>query len=411
MSDETFGSRVRNAWNAFFNKDPTMFRTDLGMSDSRRPDRIFLTRGSSRSIVTTIYNRIAIDVAATTIEHVRLDENDRYIETINDDINKCINLSANMDQTGRAFIQDVVMSMFDEGCVAMVPIDTETDPNDFESIKIKTIRVGKIVEWYPAHVRIRAYNERTGKHEEIVMSKKAVGIVENPLYAIMNEPNSTLQRLIHKLALLDRVDEQTSSGKLDLIIQLPYVVKNKLRRDQAEQRRREMEEQLAGSKYGVAYSDGTEKIVQLNRSLDNNLLKQIDALTQTLYNQLGLTPAVFDGTANEEQMNNYLNRTIEPILAAICDEMNRKFLTATARTQRQTFKYFRDPFRLVPTSQLSELADKFTRNEIMSSNEWRQVIGLKPVDDPRANELRNKNLNAGEGEEFADTKQIENPKL
>lgn len=400
---EGIGSRLRNAWNAFMNKDPTMWSTDLGAGYSSQPYRRRLTRGFNKSITTTILNRIAVDVAAVSIQHVRLDENNRFIETIDSGLNSCLTLSANVDQTGRAFILDAVLSMFDEGVVALMPVDTNTNPNDKQSVQINTMRTAKVVEWYPQHVRLKAYDERDGNYKEIVMSKSAVAIVENPFYSIMNEPNSTMQELIRKSALLDDIDEQLSSGKLDIIIQLPYLIKSGKRKDQAEQRRKDIEDQLMGSKYGIAYTDGTEKIVQLNRSLENNIAKEVEALKQQLYNQFGLTSAVFDGTADEAQMNNYYSRTIEPICDAFCDEMIRKFLSPTARTQHQSIMYFRDPFKLVPTSQMAELADKFTRNEIMSSNELRQVVGLKPVDDVRADELRNKNLNAADGQEFANT--------
>lgn len=398
---ETIGSRLKNAWNAFMNRDPTMSNLELGFSEYTPTYTRRLRRGFNRSITTTICNRIAVDVAAITIQHIQLDDNNRYIETIDSGLNRCLNLSANIDQTGRAFILDAVLSMFSEGIVALAPIDTEKDPNTNETTWISTIRTGKIVDWYPQHVRIRAYNEQNGRNEEIVMAKSAVAIVENPFYSIMNEPNSTMQELIHKSALLDDIDEQLGAGKLDMIIQLPYLIKSKSRKEQAEKRRKDIEEQLMGSKYGIAYTDGTEKIVQLNRSLENNIAKEVDALKQQLYNQFGLTEAVFNGTADEAQMNNYYSRTIEPICDAFCDEMKRKFLSRNARTRGQSIMYFRDPFKLVPTSEMAELADKFTRNEIMSSNELRQVVGLKPVQDPRADELRNKNINAEEDQEFA----------
>lgn len=394
-----FRDRLQHAWNAFFNKDPTRDLTPNyspysgAYSTSVRPDRIRLTRGNERTIITSVYNRIALDVAATTIEHVRLDQNGRFIETLDTGLNECLTLSANRDQTGRSFMQDVVMSLFDEGCVAIVPTDTNNNLLETNSYDILAMRTGRIITWYPMHVKVRVYNENTGKKQDLILPKDKVAIVENPLYAVMNEPNSTLQRLMSKLRLLDVVDEQTSSGKLDLIIQLPYVVKTEARRRQAENRRKDIEMQLAGSKYGIAYTDGTEHITQLNRSLENNLLGQIEYLTSMLYSQLGLTTSIFDGTADERTMLNYYNRTVEPILSAIVDEMKRKFLTKTARTQRQSIFFYRDPFRLVPANELAEIADKFTRNEIMSSNEMRQIIGLKPVDDPRADELRNKNLN------------------
>lgn len=397
-------TRIKSAWNAFMNRDPTPKNTNAiypygGYISATRPDRMRFTRGNERTIVTSIYNRIAIDVAAVKIEHARLDGNDRYVELIESGLHNCLNLEANVDQTGRAFIQDVVMSMFDEGCVAVIPVDTTIDPTVSNSYDIQTLRVGQILEWFPKHVRLKAYNENTGRKEEIIMPKSSVAIIENPLYATMNEPNSMLQRLKRKLALLDTVDEQTSSGKLDLIIQLPYLIRNDARRKQAEQRRQQIEEQLSGSKYGIAYTDGTEKITQLNRSVENNLLKQIEYLTNIVYSQLGLTASIFDGTADEKTMLNYYNRTIEPVLSAITDELKRKFLTKTARTQGQSIVFFRDPFRLVPTNDLAELADKFTRNEIVTSNEFRQVLGFKPSDDPRADELRNKNLNASPDEQ------------
>ena len=388
-----FTDRLKHAWNAFTSRDPTPYRSYGGYSYGIRPDRIRFTRGNERTIVTSIYNRIAIDVAAIGIEHVRLDQNGRYIDTMYTGLNNCLSLEANVDQTGRAFVQDVVMSMFDEGVVAMVPVDTTINPVNSNSYDVNTLRTGQILEWFPKHIRVRVYNENTGKKEDLILPKSMVAIIENPLYATMNEPNSMLQRLKHKLALLDSIDEQTSSGKLDLIIQLPYVIKTEARKKQAEQRRRDIEMQLSGSKYGIAYTDGTERITQLNRSVENNLLKQIEYLTDVVYSQLGITKSVFDGTADEKEMLNYYNRTIEPILSAITDELKRKFLTKTARTQGQSISFFRDPFSLVPTTELPELADKLTRNEILTSNEFRQILGLKPSEDPRADELRNKNLN------------------
>ncbi len=388
----TFGSRLKHAWNAFMNKDPTRHSWNLGTSYFSRPDRPRLTRGNERSIITSVYNRIALDAATIDIKHVRLDENGRYTETIQSGLNYCLSTEANIDQTGRAFLQDVVMSMLDEGCVAIVPVDTDVCPDLTGSYRIDSLRTGKIMEWYPAHVKVRLYNDRTGQKEDVILSKRMVAIVENPFYAVMNEPNSTMQRLIRKLNLLDVVDEQTSSGKLDLIIQLPYVIKSEARRRQAEIRRDEIEKQLAGSKYGIAYTDGTEHITQLNRAVENNLLAQIEYLTSMLYSQLGLTQSIMDGTADEKTMLNYNSRTIEPILSAIVEEMRRKFLTKTARAQLQSISFFSDPFRLVPVSEISEMADKFTRNEIMSSNEIRQIIGMRPSDDPEADELRNKNL-------------------
>lgn len=386
-------SRAKKAWNVFLNRDPTKYNyADIGASYSYRPDRMRFTRGSERTIVNSIYNRIAMDAAAIDIKHVRLDEDGRYIETIDSSLNSCLSLEANIDQTGRAFIQDVVMSMLDEGAVAIVPVDTIGDPY-MESYSIETMRTGKIVQWYPYHVRVSVYNEKTGQKEEITVSKRSVAIIENPLYSVMNEPNSTLQRLIRKLSLLDAVDEQSSAGKLDLIVQLPYIIKTEARRAQAEQRRSDIEKQLAGSKYGIAYTDGTERITQLNRPIENNLMKQIEYLTSMLFSQLGLTQGILDGSADEKTMLNYYNRTIEPIMSAIADEMKRKFLTRTARSQMQSIKFFRDPFKLTPVSDLAEISDKMTRNEIMSSNEVRQIIGFKPSDDPEADELRNKNLN------------------
>lgn len=385
--------RLQHAWNAFMNRDPTYNYQDLGNSYSIRPDRPRFTRGNERSIVTSVYNRIALDVSAISIQHVRLDDDGRFKEQMNTSLNSCLTLSANTDQTGRAFIQDAVMSMLDEGCVAIVPIDTTTDPNISDSYDILTMRTAKILDWYPNHVRIRVYNEKTGRQEETIVPKKMVAIVENPLYAVINEPNSTMQRLVRKLSLLDVTDEQTASGKLDLIIQLPYVIKTEARRQQAEERRKSIEMQLAGSKYGIAYTDGTERITQLNRSLENNLMKQIEYLTSMLYSQLGITQSILDGTADEKTMLNYYSRTIEPIISAIVDEMKRKFLTKTARSQHQSIAFFRDPFKLVPVNDIAEIADKFTRNEIMTSNEIRQIVGMKPSDDPKADKLINSNLN------------------
>lgn len=387
-----FGSRLIHAWNAFLGRDPTSGYRDIGVSYSNRPDRVRFSRGNERSIVTSLFNRIAMDVSSIDIKHVRLDKNERYTETIESGLNNCLTTEANLDQTGRAFVQDVVMSMLDEGCVAIVPIDTTLDPRVTNSYDILTMRTGKILEWYPEHVKVRVYNERTGRKEDIVVSKKSVAIIENPLYSVINEPNSTMQRLIRKLSLLDVTDEQTASGKLDLIIQLPYIIKTEARRKQAEDRRREIENQLASSKYGIAYTDGTERITQLNRSVENNLMKQIEYLTSMLYSQLGISQSVMDGTADEKTMLNYNNRTIEPIVSAIVDEMKRKFLTKTARSQRQSIAFFRDPFKLVPVNEIAEIADKFTRNEIASSNEIRQIIGFKPSKDPKADELRNSNI-------------------
>ena len=388
----TFGSRLKHAWNAFFNKDPTDYFKNVGTSYTYRPDRPRLTRGNERSIVTSVYNRIGLDASSVSIQHVRLDENNRFLSVIDSGLNNCLTVEANLDQTGRAFIQDIVMSMLYEGSVAIVPVDTTFNPEITGSYDILSMRTGQILEWYPSHVKVRVYNEKTGRKEDIVVPKNTVGIVENPLYAVINEPNSTMQRLIRKLNLLDVVDEQSSSGKLDLIIQLPYVIKTEARRQQAENRRKDIENQLAGSKYGIAYTDGTERITQLNRSVENNLMKQIEYLTSMLYSQLGITQSILDGTADDKTMLNYYNRTIEPILSAIVDEMKRKFLTKTARSQLQSISFFRDPFKLVPVNEISEIADKFTRNEIMTSNEIRQIIGMKPSDDPKADELRNKNL-------------------
>lgn len=389
----SFGSRLKHAWNAFTGTDYTTYQ-DVGPGYSSRPDRIRLTRGNERSIITSVYNRIALDVAALNVQHIRLDENGRFLSVIQDGLNTCLTVEANIDQTARAFIQDIVVSMLDEGCVAIVPVDTTYDPSVTGSYDIQTMRVGKILDWYPQHVRVRLYNERTGTKENILVPKSTVAIVENPLYAVVNEPNSTMQRLIRKLNLLDVIDEQSGSGKLDLIIQLPYVIKTEARRQQAENRRKDIEAQLSGTKYGVAYADGTERITQLNRSVNNNLMSQIEYLTSMLYSQLGITQSILDGTADEKTMLNYNNRTIEPIISAIVDEMKRKFLTKTARSQSQSISFFRDPFKLVPVNDIAEIADKFTRNEIMTSNEIRQVIGMKPSDDPRADELRNKNLSA-----------------
>ena len=390
--EATIGSRIKHAWNAFLNRDPTInTHGNYGGGFYYRPDRPRFSRGNERSIVTSVFNRIALDVAAISIKHCRLDENERFKEIVESGLNNCLSLEANIDQTARAYIQDIVISMFGEGCVALVPVDTTENPNT-GSFDILTMRTGKITEWYPTQVKINVYNDRTGRKQDIVMSKRSVGIVENPLYAVMNEPNSTLQRLMRKLALLDSIDEQASSGKLDLIIQLPYAVKSELRKQQANERRNEIERQLTGSKYGIAYTDGTEKITQLNRPVENNLMKQIEYLTSMLYSQLGITQSILDGTADEKTMLNYYTRTIEPIVSAIADELKRKFLTKTARTQRQTILYFRDPFKLVPVNDIAEIADKFTRNEIMTSNEIRQVIGMKPSDDPKADMLVNSNI-------------------
>ena len=390
--DETLGSRLKHAWNAFMNRAPTTNYSEIGNGYYTRPDRVRFSRGNERSIVTSVYNRIALDASAIDIRHCRLDNNERFVEEIKSGLNDCLSLEANIDQTGRSFLQDIVMSMLDEGSVAIIPTDTTFNPSTTNSYDILSMRTGKILDWYPSHVKVRVYNEKTGKKEDLVLPKKTIGIVENPLYAVMNEPNSTMQRLIRKLALLDVSDEQTASGKLDLIIQLPYVIKSDARRQQAEQRRKDIEMQLAGSKYRIAYADGTEKIVQLNRSLENNLLKQVEYLTSMLFSQLGMTQSILDGTADDKTMLNYQNRTIEPIVSAIVDEMKRKFLTKTARSQRQSIMYFRDPFRLVPVNDIAEIADKFTRNEIMTSNEIRQIVGMKPSDDPKADQLINSNI-------------------
>ena len=388
-----FTDRIKHGWNAFLNRDPTYNYRDLGgPSYGYRPDRMRFTRGNERSIVTSVYNRIALDAASIDIMHVQLDKDDRFESVRDSALNECLTRNANIDQTGRAFIQDVVMSMLDEGCVAIVPVDTTFNPDVTNSYDINTMRTAKIVEWYPAHVKVNLYNDRTGRKEDLILPKKTVAIIENPLYAVINEPNSTMQRLIRKLNLLDVIDEQSGSGKLDLIIQLPYVIKTDARRQQAEQRRKDIEMQLSGSKYGIAYTDGTERITQLNRSVDNNLMKQIEYLTSMLYSQLGITQAILDGSADDKTMLNYYNRTIEPIVSAIVDEIQRKFLTKTAITQKQAILYFRDPFRLVPVNEIAEIADKFTRNEIMTSNEIRQIVGMKPSKDPNADELRNKNL-------------------
>ena len=397
----TIAERLQRGWNAFINnKDPTYtFQEVYTGSSYFRPDRHRLTRGNERSIINSIYNRIASDVAAINVQHVRTDENGRFSDVISSGLNNVLTLEANIDQTGRAFMQDIVMSMFDEGVVACIPVDTTVDPHTTNSYDILTMRTGKITQWMPAYVTVELYNERTGKKQEVTLPKKMVAIVENPFYSIMNEPNSTLQRLIRKLNLLDSIDEQSGSGKLDLIIQLPYVIKTEGRKAQAEQRRKDIEDQLKGSKYGIAYTDGTERITQLNRPVENNLMKQIEYLTETLMSQLGITNEILNGTASESTMMNYYNRVVEPILSAITGEFNRKFLTKTARTQGQIVMFFRDPFKLVPVASIADIADKFTRNEILTSNEVRGIIGFKPSMDPAADELRNKNLNPISGEE------------
>lgn len=393
---DSFGSRLVHAWNAFTNKDPTdapgYTGFGTGAYSNQRPYRSRFTRGNERSIVTSVYNRIALDVASINVNHVRLDKNDRFSEIIKSSLNECLTLDANVDQTGRAFIQDVVISMLDEGCVAIVPVDTTTDPTSTGSFDINSMRTGKIVEWYPRHVKINVYNDRTGEKEDVVLPKNSVAIIENPLYAVINEPNSTMQRLIRKLNLLDTIDNRTGSDKLDLIIQLPYVVKSDLQKKRAGERIDDITNQLSRSDYGIAYIDGTERVTQLNRPVENNLLKQVEYLTSMLYSQLGITQGILEGTADEQTMLNYTTRTIEPIISAITDEMKRKFLTKTARTQGQSIMFFRDPFKLVPVNNIAEIADKFTRNEIATSNEMRQAIGWKPSDDPKADELRNANI-------------------
>lgn len=388
-----FVDRLQHGWNAFLNRDPTRYYHDIGASYSYRPDRIRLTRGNERSMVTSVFNRIMLDASSIDILHVRLDEDGRFTETIVSGLNKCLTLEANIDQSGRAFRNDIFMSLMDEGCIAIVPVDTNIDLEKTDSYDILTMRVGKITDWYPAHVKVELYNEKIARKEELILPKSKVAIVENPLYAVINEPNSTMQRLIRKLNLLDVVDEQSGSGKLDLIIQLPYVIKSEARRQQAESRRKDIEMQLSGSKYGIAYTDGTERITQLNRPVDNNLMKQIEYLTSMLYSQLGITQSILDGTADEQTMLNYYNRTIEPIVSAVVDEMKRKFLTKTARSQGQSIVFFRNPFKLVPINKLAEMADSLTRNEIMTKNEFRQEIGMKPSKDPKADRLENSNLN------------------
>ena len=402
-----FSDRLQHAWNAFLNNDQAPNYEQFGVISSYNPYRTRMTRGNERSIVTSVYNRIALDVAAIDIYHARLDDDGRFTDVVQSGLNECLTLSANIDQTAKAFFQDVVMSMMDEGCVAIVPVDTTINPAESGSFDINSMRTGKVLEWRPQHVKIRLYNDRNGQKEDVILPKSSVAIIENPLYAVINEPNSTMQRLIRKLNLLDVVDEQSGSGKLDLIIQLPYVIKSEARRQQAEKRRKDIEMQLAGSKYGIAYTDGTEKVTQLNRPVENNLMKQIEYLTSMLYSQLGITQTILDGTADDKTMLNYYNRTIEPIVSAIVDEMKRKFLTKTARTRGQDIVYFRDPFKLVPVNDLAEIADKFTRNEIATSNEIRQLMGWKPSDDPDADELRNKNLNKS-GEEMKAEPKVQN---
>jgi len=389
----SIGSRIKNAWNAFRNKNEiTNYRVRTDNGYYTRPDRVRLTGGRERSILTAVLNRIAMDVAAIDVVHCKIDENGRFVNKVDSHLNDCLSTESNLDQTPRAFMQDAVMSMFDEGSVALVPVDTTVNPDNSGSFDVLTMRTGKVIEWYPNDVKVRVYNENRGRREDILINKRNVCLIENPLYAVMNEPNSTLQRLIRKLTLLDAVDEITSSGKLDLIIQLPYVIKSEARRKQADERMAEIERQLNGTKYGIAYADGTEKIIQLNRPVENQLMKQVEYLTSMLYSQLGITQAIMDGTADEKAMLNYHNRTIEPILSAITDEMKRKFLTKTARTQGQSIEYFRDPFKLVPVEQIAEIADKFTRNEIMTANEIRSIVGYKPSKDPKADKLVNSNI-------------------
>ena len=395
MEKTTLMTRIKNSWNAFRNRDPTMFYNEPGMSYTYRPDRPRFSRGNERTIATSVFNKIAMDVAAVDIRHCRVDGNGQYIEDIKSDFNECLTLEANIDQTHRAFRQEAVMSMFDEGVIAIVPIETKGDPILGTSFDIRSMRTGKIVEWFPRSVKIEVYNDRIGKKEQIIMPKKSVAIVENPLYSVINEPNSTLKRLVRKLSLLDAIDEQSASGKLDLIIQLPYAVKGEIKQQQADKRRDAIVDQLRGP-YGIAYIDGTEKVTQLNRSIENNLPKQIENLTNQFYSQIGITSSIMDGTADEKTMLNYNNRTIEPIVSAIVDAMKRSFLSKTARTQGQTIMAFRDPFKLVPIDNIAEVADKFTRNEILTSNEVRQIIGFKPSDDPKADQLINSNINHAE---------------
>ncbi len=391
--DYSIGTRLKHAWNALINnRDPTISYQQMGSSYYYRPDRPRFTRGNERTITTSLYNRIAMDVAAIDIQHCKMDENDRFLETVNSGLNNCLTLEANIDQTSRAFKQDIVMSMFDEGAIAIVPVDTTLDPKTTSSYDVLSMRTGKILEWYPAHVKVRVYNDRTGNKEDVILPKKTVGIIENPLFAIINEPNSTMKRLVRKIAILDSIDERSGSGKLDLIIQLPYVVRGEVKRQEAIRRRTDLEQQIKGSELGIGYIDGTERITQLNRPLENNLLKQIEYLTEQLYSQLGITQSILDGTADEKTMLNYYSRTVEPIVSAIADEIKRKFLSKTARTQGQSILFFRDPFKLVPVNDMAEIADKFTRNEIMTSNEIRQEIGMKPSKDPKADQLINSNI-------------------
>lgn len=399
--EETWQSRLKHAWDVFRNREPTREYRETGPGSYYRPDRTRLSRGNDRTMVAPLFNRIALDVAALSISHCKVDDNGRFVETVKSGLNNCLTLEANLDQTSRAFIQDVVMSMLDEGVVAIVPVETTLNPEETGGYDILSMRTGKVVQWYPQKVRVRLYNEWTGEQEEVLLPKKQVSIIENPFYAVFNEPNSTMQRLMRKLALLDQVDEQTSSGKLDMIIQLPYAVKSEARRTQAKEKVNDIKNQLKDSAYGIAYIDATEKITQLNRPLENNLLKQIEYLMNTLYSQLGITQSILDNTADEQTQLNYQSTTIEPIVSAIVDEMKRKFLTKTARTKNQTIKFFREPFKLVPVNRIADIADKFTRNEIMTSNEMRQVIGMKPSDDPKADMLRNSNLNHPDEEQVS----------
>lgn len=391
--DKSLGSRLKNVFSSFLSRDPTIIYRDLGQSYGSRPDRVRLSRGNEKSIITSINNRIALDVANIDIIHCKTDDDGRFVEIINSGLNNCLTFQANIDQGSKAFIQDAALSMFDEGCVALVAVDTTADPSFTDSYDVESMRTGKIVQWYPRHVKVNLYNDRTGRREDVLLSKSDVSIVENPFYAVMNAPNSTSQRLKRKLALLDVTDEQTASGKLDMIIQLPYVIKTEAKRKEAEDRRKEIEVQLSKSKYGIAYADGAERITQLNRPVENNLMKQVENLTETLFQQLCITPGILDGTADDKTMLNYNSRVVEPVVAAIANGIERAYLSKTARTQNQRIMYFRDPFKLVPVNDIAEIADKLTRNEIMSSNEVRQKIGLKPSKDPKADELRNSNLN------------------
>lgn len=408
-NNEPFSSRLKHAWNAFFNRAPTekLDYGSLGNVYFTRPDRPRLSRGNERSIVASVINRIAIDCSAINVIHCKLNDDGNFLEQVDSGLNYCFTDRANIDQTGRAFMQDAIISLLDEGCIAILPVDTTDDPNETGAYDIKTMRVAKVIDWYPRHVRVEAYDDRTGERKKVLVSKENVAIVENPLYAVMNEPNSTMQRLIRKLNLLDTIDEQSGSGRLDLIIQLPYIVKSAARKKQAEQRRNDIEQQLSGSKYGIAYTDGTERVTQLNRPVENNLLKQVEYLTNMFFSQLGITQAILDGTAKDEEKLNYYNSTVEPILSAVVDAMRTTFLTRTARSQRQSIGFFRDPFKLVSVAQIAEIADKMTRNEIMTSNEIRQAVGMKPSSDPKADELRNKNLSEPVGEKSDSTQGAE----